>query len=278
MDSPREDRANIDRLHEVVNECGEQILVFNSQTVNQNPEASTSNSGNVQQKNRDASTSNSGNVQQKAIDASTSNSGNVQQKDPDASTSHSGNVQQNLDLSGSNPPCVTHMDSNEIERSNRDSPESSDSSSIHHLVHENVTPPNLLSEDSSSTNEETYSDDSGDFLIQSDEDDEAVDELREIPQIRFPMRNYAMDEEHEEDFAEDRMWVQEDPGASHGPFLGNHGLNIRPDSNRPVDYFHLFFDDAMYTRISNETNTYARQRIQKRSGYYLFISLCIQLK
>ena len=186
-------------------------------------------------------------------------------------------MEQNLDPSISNPQRVTgtRIHSNELQPSKKDSPETSNSNSVDDLVHEDVTPPNFLSEYDSSSNEESYSDNSGDFMIQSDQYEDAVDQLHELPQIRLPMRNYTMDEEHEEDFADDWMWVEPDPGASHGPFIGNPGLNIRPDSNRPIDYFRLFFDDAMYTRIANETNEYARQWIRKRRGYYLFISLFI---
>ena len=293
MDSPCADRPNIEqRLYEVVNERGEQVFVFNSGIVHEEMEASTSNpgtvqeknpkasissSGTVQQKHHDTSTSNSGTVQEKNIEASTSNYGTVEEKSPEASPSDSGTVQQNLDPSISNPQRVTRtrIHSNELQPSKKDSPETSNSNSVDYLVNEDVTPPEFPSEYDSSSNEETYSDDSGDFMIESDQDDDAVGELHELPQIRLPMRNYTMDEEHEEDFADDWMWVEPDPGASHGPFIGNPGLNIRPDSNRPIDYFRLFFDDAMYTKIANETNEYARQRIRKRRGYYLFIYLFI---
>ena len=278
MDSPGQDRPNIDqRLYEVVNERGEQVFVFNSGIVHEITEASMSNPGTVQEKSPEASTSISGTVQQKHHDTSRSNSGTVQEKIPDPLTYNSGTVEQNLDPLISNPQRVTGtcINSNELQPSKKDSPETLNSNSVDDLVHEDVTPPNFLSEYDSSSNEETYSDDSGDFMIQSDQYEDAVDQLHELPQIRLPMRNYTMDEEHEEDFADDWMWVEPDPGASHGPFIGNPGLNICPDLNRSIDYFRLFFDDAMYTRIANETNEYARQRIQKRRGYYLFISLFI---
>ena len=87
----------------------------------------------------------------------------------------------------------------------------------------------------------------------------------EIPQIRVPLENYRRDLENEFDFSNNWMWTEEDPGASYGP--GNPGLNIQPDSNDPIDFFRLFFEDSMFTRIANETNNYARQCIRNRTGY-----------
>ena len=60
--------------------------------------------------------------------------------------------------------------------------------------------------------------------------------------------------------------IEEDTGASYGPFTGNPGLNISPTEKHPHNYFELFFDPSMYTRIAATTNTYARQRIRKLTG------------
>ncbi|MCG8620554.1 MAG: transposase, partial [Proteobacteria bacterium] len=68
------------------------------------------------------------------------------------------------------------------------------------------------------------------------------------------------------------MWLEEDPGASYEPFTGNPELNIPPSQKDPNSYFELFFDPAMYTRISDETNNYARQRIQNVTGYLLYFT------
>ena len=66
------------------------------------------------------------------------------------------------------------------------------------------------------------------------------------------------------------MWLEEDTGASYGPFSGNPGLNIPPSEKDPRSYFELFFDPAMYTKISSETNNYAHQRIQNLTGHLLY--------
>ena len=106
-----------------------------------------------------------------------------------------------------------------------------------------------------------------DYLLESDDDDNQEEVVGEIPQIRVLLENYQQDLEQEFDFSNNWMWTEEDPGASYGPFKGNPGLNIQPDSNDPIDFFRLFFEDSMFTRIANETNNYARQRIRNRTGY-----------
>ena len=108
---------------------------------------------------------------------------------------------------------------------------------------------------SSSDDNNDSENDQIDYLLESDDDD------NEIPQIRVPLENYWQDLENEYDFSNNWMWMEEDPGTSYGPFNGNPGLNIQPDLNDPIDFFQLFFEDSMFTRIANETNNYARQCI-----------------
>ena len=60
-------------------------------------------------------------------------------------------------------------------------------------------------------------------------------------------------------------------GPSYGPFTGMPGLNIPPNKSDPINYFQLFFDPAMYTRIADQINQYANQHFQKLSGDLPFI-------
>ena len=112
------------------------------------------------------------------------------------------------------------------------------------------------------SNSESESTDTPHYIIDSSEEEE--EEL--VPEIRIPIKNYPNDTEHEEDFSNGWLWIEEDTGASYGPFTGNPGLNISPTEKDPCNYFELFFDPSMYTRIASETNTYARQRIRNITG------------
>ena len=126
-----------------------------------------------------------------------------------------------------------------------------------------ISPPPV--QDEMFSNSESESSDTPDYILDSSEEEE--EDL--VPQIRIPIKNYPNDTDHEEDFSNGWLWLEEDPGASYGPFTGTPGLNIPPSQKHPRNYFELFFDPAMYTRISSETNNYARQRIQNITGYLL---------
>ena len=103
------------------------------------------------------------------------------------------------------------------------------------------------------SNSESESTDTPHYILDSSEEEE--EEL--VPEIRIPLKNYPNNTEHEEDFSNGWLWLEEDAGASYGPFTGNPGLNISPSQKDPRNYFKLFFDPAMYTRICSETNNYA---------------------
>ena len=103
------------------------------------------------------------------------------------------------------------------------------------------------------SNSESESTHTPHYILDSSEEEE--EEL--VPEIRIPSKNYPNDTEHEEDFSNGWLWLEEDTGASYGPFTGNPGLNISPSHKDPRNYFELFFDPAMYTRICSETNNYA---------------------
>ena len=84
------------------------------------------------------------------------------------------------------------------------------------------------------------------------------------PQIHI--RNYARDVEHEDDFGNGWNWDEKDPGSSCGPYIGQSGLFIEPANRTPEGFFNLLFDKSMWTLIAQQTNIYARQRIQKLRG------------
>ena len=98
-----------------------------------------------------------------------------------------------------------------------------------------------------------------------------------LPQI--PIVNYASDVEHEEDFGNGWEWTEKDPGSSCGPFISQPGLLIEPPSHTPEDFFNLLFDNSMWTLLAQQTNIYARQRIQQLRGIILDLFLlyfCLQ--
>ena len=98
-----------------------------------------------------------------------------------------------------------------------------------------------------------------------------------LPQI--PIINYAGDVEHEEDFGNGWEWTERDPGSSCGLFIGNPGLLIEPQSHTPEGFFKLLFNNSMWTLLAQQTNIYARQRIQQLRGIKLDLFLlyfCLQ--
>ena len=78
--------------------------------------------------------------------------------------------------------------------------------------------------------------------------------------------NYNHDVEHKEDFGNGWEWTERDPGSSCGPFIGQPGLLIQPATRTPEGFFNLLFDQSMWTLLVQQTNIYARQRIQQLKG------------
>ena len=78
--------------------------------------------------------------------------------------------------------------------------------------------------------------------------------------------NYNHDVEHKEDFGNGWEWTERDPGSSCGPFIGQPELLIQPATCTPEGYFNLLFDQSMWTLLVQQTNIYARQRIQQLRG------------
>ena len=134
-------------------------------------------------------------------------------------------------------------------------------------------PPNIPESDSDGNNslgdenvEENDSDSEQSeehYIVRQDEDSD-IENIIPLPQI--PLMNYNRDVEHEEDFGNGWEWTERDPGSSCGPFIGQPGLLIQPATCTPEGFFNLLFDQSMWTLLVQQTNIYARQRIQQLRG------------
>ena len=80
---------------------------------------------------------------------------------------------------------------------------------------------------------------------------------------QIPIVNYIGDVKHKEDYGNGWEWTEKDPGLSCGPFICQAGLLIEPPSHTPKGFFNLLFDNSMWTLLAQQTNIYARQRIQQ---------------
>ena len=92
-----------------------------------------------------------------------------------------------------------------------------------------------------------------------------------LPEI--PIINYAGDVEHKEDFGNGWELTEKDPGSSCGPFISQPGLLIEPASQTPEGFFNLLFNNSMWTLLVQQTNIYARLRIQQLRGIILYLFL-----
>ena len=112
------------------------------------------------------------------------------------------------------------------------------------------------------------------YIVQQDENDDDNNDIQNnVPLPQVPLVNFNGDVEHKEDFGNGWEWTETDPGSSCGPFIGQPGLLIQPASHTPEGFFNLLFDLSMWTLLAQQTNIYARQRIQQLRGiiYLLFI-------
>ena len=127
-------------------------------------------------------------------------------------------------------------------------------------------PPADLESDSNETNSLSNNDNRNGNGDESDSDqNDSCSEVNE-------------DDSDDED-QEHYIIYQEDPGSSCGPFIGNPGLLIEPQSCTPEGFFSLLFDNSMWTLLAQQTNIYARQRIQQLRGIILHLFLlyfCLQ--
>ena len=131
-------------------------------------------------------------------------------------------------------------------------------------------PPDIPESDSDGNNslgdenvEENDSQSEEHYIVCQDKNSD-IENIIPLPQI--PLMNYNCDVEHEEDFRNGWEWTERDPGSSCGPFIGQPGLLIQPATHTPEGFFNLLFDQSMWTLLVQQTNIYARQRIQQLRG------------
>ena len=77
--------------------------------------------------------------------------------------------------------------------------------------------------------------------------------------IQLPLTNF----EGDKDFPDDIGWEKRDidTGASFGPFLKSAEINIDVTDPTPEKFFEALFDEAMFQKIADETNSYARAQV-----------------
>ena len=124
--------------------------------------------------------------------------------------------------------------------------------------------------------DDSDSEDQEHYMVYQEENN-GIENNIHLPQI--PIINYASDVEHEEDFGNGWEWTEKDPGSSCGPFISQPGLLIEPPSHTPEGFFNLLFNNSMWTLLAQQTNIYARQRIQQLRGIILDLFLlyfCLQ--
>ena len=93
----------------------------------------------------------------------------------------------------------------------------SESNDAHFILNENtsnffVPPPEVPESSSESGNDEDY------YEIDNEIDEIQMDDI----QLEILLTNYCNDVEHVDDFGNDWEWLETDPGASSGPFTGQH--------------------------------------------------------
>ena len=71
------------------------------------------------------------------------------------------------------------------------------------------------------------------------------------------------DTELEEDIMNGWKKVKNDEVPDRGPFTDFDGLNFSTESHNLEDFFNQLFDEYMYTRMAQETNSYAHDKIRK---------------
>ena len=78
-----------------------------------------------------------------------------------------------------------------------------------------------------------------------------------------PISNFLRDTELEEDVVNGWKKVKNDEVLDLSPFTDFEGLNFSTESCNPEDFFNQLFDELMYTRMAQETNSYAHDKIRK---------------
>lgn len=99
----------------------------------------------------------------------------------------------------------------------------------------------------------------------SSDEDEDIDIEEAIKDMNIEEEDSNVEEEAEEDMSDDFPIWEECAGRNqHFPFTGRGGVNIDlPTDFTPFDAFSLFIDESILDLLVDETNLYARQRIEK---------------
>ena len=123
--------------------------------------------------------------------------------------------------------------------------------------------------DSDSSDSEIY-DFEPDFLDSSDESDEEFDGFDPIDIVRnrgvlveLPLVDFRPSIDNEVDADLQSGWGVSDDGCFRAPFIGESRLNVDLESTDPIDFFKLFIDNDFIATMTNETNVYAQQKIDR---------------
>ena len=134
-----------------------------------------------------------------------------------------------------------------------------------------VPSPNATSEHTPDNNTSSESSDNEDFPLDNYSDDDVEDgnDYFGIPLHRPPTRpmiNFPGDVDHEDDFELGWEWLERDTGPMIAPYSGFRQCLLDPTRNKPEDFFNSLFDSAMYTKMAEETNRYANEKLQNEPG------------
>ena len=201
MDSPREQGAF--NLYEIVNKHNEPIMVFGG--IGTMDEVSTVSDIDINTPTGTESQNGQSNSQN-----------NVSQ--PQASLSTVSDIVINTPTSTESQNRHSNTQNNVSQPQASSSNDQTPSNDVYNF-NENVDPPPFLDGYASSSDDDNHSkNDQIDYLLESDDNDDDEEAVGDIPPIRIPLENYGQDLENENDFTYNWMWMEEDPGASYGPF------------------------------------------------------------
>ena len=83
------------------------------------------------------------------------------------------------------------------------------------------------------------------------------------------MVNYAGDTEIEEDYKIGWEWLEQDTGPHIAPYTGFRQCLLDLTKNNPEDFFEALFSPHMYTIMAEETNKYAKRKLQRCKFFYI---------
>ena len=83
------------------------------------------------------------------------------------------------------------------------------------------------------------------------------------------MVNYAADIEIEEDYEIGWEWLEHDTGPHIAPYTGFRQCLLDLTKDNPEDFFEALFSSNMYTIMAEETNKYAKRKLQRGKFFYI---------